>query len=293
MTGTRPDETLAHAFDEQRGRLVTLAHRMLGSRAEAEDAVQEAWLRLARQDPDAIHNLGGWLTTVVGRVCIDVLRARKTRPEVSYDDRLPELVVSEDTDAGPEEDALLADSVGLALMVVLDTLRPSERLAFVLHDMFAVPFDEIGEIIGTSGDAAKVQASRARRKVQEKPPTKAEHQQKRTVVDAFMRAARAGDFDGLLRVLDPDVTWRVHTVRGLVVKRGPAEVAARYQRAARARGTARRVLVNGAPGIAAWTPDGRLRAVMACTVVGGRIVEMESVIDPAQLASIDLPASPD
>lgn len=294
MTGSAPEDGLAHAFEEQRGRLEAVAYRMLGSRADAEDAVQEAWLRLARQDADTIDNLGGWLTTVVSRVCIDVLRSRKARPENPYDDeRLPDLVVTEDSDAGPEGDALLADSVGLALMVVLDALRPSERLAFVLHDMFAVPFDEIGEIIGTSDDAAKMLAWRARRKVQATPQPTADHRQQRAVVDAFLAAARAGDFEGLIRVLDPNVTWRIHTARGLVVKNGAADVADRYRRAARARGTARRVLVNESPGIAAWTPDGRLRAVMACTVVDGRIVEMESVTDPGLLASVDLPGPSD
>ncbi|MGY4900897.1 sigma-70 family RNA polymerase sigma factor [Streptomyces sp. 900116325] len=167
MTGPGPDEALAGAFEQQRGRLVAVAHRMLGSRADAEDAVQEAWLRLARQDTAAIDNLAGWLTTVVGRICIDVLRSRKSRPEASYDDRLPELVVTEDDGGAPEDDALLAESVGLALLVVLDTLRPTERLAFVLHDMFAVPFEEIGRIIGRSTDATKMLASRARRKVQD------------------------------------------------------------------------------------------------------------------------------
>ncbi len=293
MSGTGPQEPLAQAFEEQRDRLVAVAYRMLGSRTDAEDAVQEAWLRLARQDPDAIDNLGGWLTTVVGRVCIDVLRSRKTRPEMSYDERLPDLVVTEDTDAGPEENTLLAESVGLALMVVLDSLRPSERLAFVLHDMFAVPFDEIGQIIGASEDAAKMLAWRARRKVQDSPrPTSAIREQ-RDVVDAFLAASGAGDFDGLLQVLDPDVTWRVNTARGLVVRRGAMEVAASMKRAARARGTARRVLVNGSPGFAAWTPGGRLRAVMACTVADGRIVDMESVTDPCQLASVNLPGSVD
>jgi RNA polymerase sigma factor (sigma-70 family) len=293
MTGTGPDDLLAHAFEEQRGRLVAVAHRILGSRADAEDAVQEAWLRLARQEPGTIDNLGGWLTTVVGRVCIDMLRSRKTRPEAPYDDELPELVVAEDTGADPEEDALLAESVGTALMVVLDTLGPSERLAFVLHDMFAVPFEEIGEIIGTSGDAAKTLAWRARRKVQATPRPIADHRRQRAVVDAFIAATSRGDFDGLLRVLDPDVTWRIRTVRGLVVRRGSTEVAARVQLAGRARGTARRVRVNGAFGVAAWTPEGRLRTIMACTVVDGRIVEMESLTDPAELASIDLPSPQD
>jgi RNA polymerase sigma factor (sigma-70 family) len=291
MNGTSQGDPLVHAFEEQRGHLIGVAYRMLGSRTDAEDAVQEAWLRLARQDADSIDNLGGWLTTVVSRVCIDMLRSRKARPEASYDDRLPELVVTEDTDAGPEDHAIMADSVGLALMVVLDTLRPAERLAFVLHDMFAVPFREIGPIIGTSEGAAKMLASRARRKVQTTRRPSGDLDQQRSVVDAFLAASRAGDFDRLCSLLDPDVTWRIHTTRGLVIKRGATDVAARWQRAARARGTARRVLVNGASGIAAWNPEGRLRAVMGCTVADGRIVEMESVTDPRQLRHIDLPAS--
>jgi RNA polymerase sigma factor (sigma-70 family) len=291
MTGTGPEE-LAGAFEEQRDRLVGLAQRILGSRSDAEDAVQEAWIRLARQDPDAVDNLGGWLTTVVGRVCIDVLRSRRTRPEASFDERLPELVVAEDTGTGPEDDALLAESVGLALTVVLDTLRPSERLAFVLHDMFAVPFDEIGQILDTSTDAAKMLAWRARRKVQDRPRPTTALEQQRTVVDAFITAARSGDFDELLRILDPDVTWRVHTARGLVVRSGSQAVATRIQASSHVRAEVRRVLVNGGPGIAVWTPDGTLRAVMACTVVDGRIVEMESTTDPERLEPIDLPAAP-
>lgn len=283
---TRPDDSLARSFEEHRGRLTAVAHRILGSRADAEDAVQEAWLRLARQEPGAIDNLGGWLTTVVGRVCIDVLRSRNSHPEAPYDERLPELVVTEDVDDGPEADAVLADSVGVALMVVLDTLRPSERLAFVLHDMFAMPFDDIGRIIDANEDAARMLAWRARRKVQASPRPAADRRRQRAVVDAFIAAARDGDFDALIRVLDPDVTWHIHTTRGVVVERGAADVAQRYQRAARARGSARRVLVNGAPGIAAWTPDGRLRAVMACIVKDDRIVGMESVTDPARLKKL-------
>jgi RNA polymerase sigma-70 factor (ECF subfamily) len=284
------DEVLAGAFEQQRGRLVAVAYRMLGSRADAEDAVQEAWLRLARQDAVVIDNLAGWLTTVVGRVCIDVLRSRNVRPETSYEDRLPELVVTEDEDAAPEDEALLAESVGLALLVVLDTLRPSERLAFVLHDMFAVPFEEIGQIIGKSGDAAKMLASRARRKVQGTPRPNDERRQQRAVVDAFLAAARRGDFDGLLRVLDPDVTWRAYTARGLVVRQGAAEVAGRAQRGAHSTLTGRRALVNGEPGIVAWRTSGKPHSVMACTVVDGRIVEILSVSDPERLAAMDLPA---
>ncbi|WP_067429375.1 sigma-70 family RNA polymerase sigma factor [Nocardioides jensenii] len=293
MIGSGPPDALVEAFDEQRARLVAVAYRMLGSRADAEDAVQEAWLRLARQDPGSIENLAGWLTTVVGRVCIDVLRSRNIRPEASYDEHLPELVVAEDTEAGPEDEAVLAESVGLALMVVLETLKPAERLAFVLHDMFAVPFDEIGQVVGTSTDAAKMLAWRARRKVQDTPRPTAERRQQRAVVDAFLAAAREGDFEGLLRVLDPEVTWRVHTARGSVVRQGASSVADKLKQARRAKFTARRVLVNGEPGVGVWDLDGRVRGVMACTVIDGRIVAMESVIDPARLAAIDLPAVPE
>ena len=293
MTGPDPDEALAGAFEQQRGRLVAVAYRMLGSRADAEDAVQEAWLRLARQDASAFDNLAGWLTTVVGRICIDMLRSRKARPEEPYEDRLPEFVVAEDDGGAPEEDVLLAESVGLALLVVLDTLRPTERLAFVLHDMFAVPFDEIAQIIGKSTDATKMLASRARRKLQDTPRATAERHQQRAVVDAFLAAARRGDFEGLLRVLDPDVTWRSYATRGVVVRQGAAEVAASAQRGARAAVTARPVLVNGESGIAAWSANGKLLGVMACTVVDGRIVEVLSVSDPRRLASMDLPGRPE
>ena len=293
MTESGPDEALAEAFEEQRGRLVAVAYRMLGSRADAEDAVQEAWLRLARHDAAAIDNLGGWLTTVVGRVCIEVLRSRNARSEASYDERLPELVVTEDGGGAPEDEALLAESVGLALLVVLDTLRPAERLAFVLHDMFAVPFEEIGQIIGRSADAAKMLASRARRKVHDTPRPTDERQQQRAVVDAFLAAARSGDFEGLLRVLDPDVTWRSYTARGVVIRLGAAEVADRAQRGARATVTARPVLVNGEPGVVVWDRNGKPVSVMACTVIDDRIVEILSIQDPERLAAMDLPARPD
>ncbi|MFG1811339.1 sigma-70 family RNA polymerase sigma factor [Streptomyces sp. NPDC049040] len=293
MTGPGPEEALAGTFEQQRGRLLAVAYRMLGSRADAEDAVQEAWLRLARQDAAAIDNLAGWLTTVVGRVCLDVLRARRTRPEAPYDDRLPEFVVAEDSGSAPEDDAVLAESVGLALLVVLDSLRPAERLAFVLHDMFAVPFAEIGRIIGRSTDATKMLASRARRKVQETHRPSDEPARRRAVVDAFLAAARGGDFEGLLRVLDPDVTWRSYSARGLVVRQGAAEAAAKAQRGARAAVTARPALVNGEAGVVVWGAKGRLLGVMACTVAGGRIVDILSVSDPERLADMGLRARPE
>lgn len=289
MSAPRPDDAVANAFQQERGRLVAVAHRMLGSRADAEDAVQETWLRLSRQDAAAIDNLAAWLTTVVGRVCIDILRSRKARPETSYEDGLPELVVTEDHEGAPEDDALLADSVGLALLVVLETLRPDERLAFVLHDMFAVPFDEIGQIIGKSTDASKMLASRARRKVQGTHRRTDEREQQRAVVDAFLAAAREGDFDGLLRVLDPDVEWRTHTAHGVQVRLGATAVATKARQATHAKATARRVLVNGDPGIMVWGANGTPQAVMACTVVDGRIVGMVSVLDPRRLEAMDLP----
>lgn len=290
MSDTSPKDALAYDFEEQRPRLIAVAHRILGSRVDAEDAVQETWLRLARQDEGAVENLAAWLTTVVGRVCIDTLRSRKSRPEVSYDDRLTDWVVADDNRT-PEDDALLAESVGLAMLLVLDTLGPAERLAFVLHDMFGVPFDEIAQILGRSTDSAKVLASRARRKVKGRAhPT--DRRRQREVVDAFIAAARSGDFEALLRVLDPDVVWRGHTTRGVVVQLGATTVAGKLQNAARAKSTVRRVLVNDEPGVMAWAVNGTPQAVMACTIVDGRIVEIVSVIDPDRLAAMSLPPAP-
>lgn len=292
MTATDSDEAVAKAFEAQRGRLVAIAYRMLGSRADAEDAMQEAWLRLARQDAAAIDNLSAWLTTVVGRVCIDMLRSRKARPESSFDDPLPGLVVTEGSGEAPEDNVLLADSVGLALLVVLDTLSPAERLAFVLHDVFEVRFEEVGQIIGKSTDASKMLASRARRKVRGTHHRVDTRQRQRAVVDAFVAAAREGDFEGLLRVLDPQLIWRTHTTRGVVVRHGAAEAAAKIQQATGANVTAQRVLVNGEPGVLVWGANGKPQAVMACTVVDGRIVEILALIDPKRLATLPLPARP-
>lgn len=286
------ESQLADAFEQQRHRLLALAHRVLGSRSDAEDAVQEAWLRLSRQDAESIDNLAGWLTTVVGRICIDTLRSRAARPEVSIDQDLPELVVTDDRDT-PEDAAVLSDSVGLALLVVLGSLRPDERLAFVLHDMFAVPFAEIGPIVGKSADAAKMLASRARRKVQDVPRPTGNRRQQREVVDAFLSAAQLGDFDALLRVLDPDVTWRQHTVRGVTVTTGSSAIVDAVRRGQGARFTARRVLVNGEPGILGWGPTGRPLSLMACTVRNGRLVGIVSIADPVRLAGMDLPDPPD
>jgi RNA polymerase sigma-70 factor (ECF subfamily) len=278
---------LAQHFEAQRPRLLAVAHRVLGSRSEAEDAVQEAWLRLSRQDDTAIDNIAGWLTTVVGRICVDMLRARSSRPEVP----ISELVVTEDADT-PEDAAVLADSVGVAMLVVLGSLRPDERLAFVLHDMFAVPFTEIGQILGKSTDATKMLASRARRKVQDVPAPTGEHLRKgeqRAVVDAFLAAARDGDFEALLQVLDPEVRWQRHTPTGVTVGVGNAAILDAVRRGQGSRVLARRVSVNGEPGILAWGPSGRPLSVMACTVEGGRLVGIVSIIDPARLAKMSLP----
>ncbi|MGB3894694.1 sigma-70 family RNA polymerase sigma factor [Mycolicibacter sinensis] len=282
------ESQLAEAFEQQRQRLLALAHRVLGSRSDAEDAVQEAWLRLSRHGADAIDNLPGWLTTVISRICIDTLRSRAARPEVPIDQNLPELIVTDDRDI-PEDAAVLSDSVGLALLVVLGSLRPDERLAFVLHDMFAVPFAEIGPIVGKSADAAKMLASRARRKVQDVPRPAGNRHEQREVVDAFLSAAQLGDFDALLRVLDPDVTWRQHTARGVTVTTGSGKVVEAVRRGQGARVRAQRVLVNGEPGILGWGPSGRPLSLMACTVRNGRLVGIVSIADPVRLAGLALP----
>lgn len=284
-----PDTNLADAFEDERARLVMVAHRMLGSRADAEDAVQEAWFRLARQDPESLENLSGWLTTVVGRVSIDMLRSRTTRATTPlYDEALLDIVVSEDHDA-PEDNAVLAESVGLALLVVLGSLTPDERLAFVLHDMFAVPFAEIGDIIGRSTNATKMLASRARQKVKGTSLPTGGRAQQRQVVDAFLAAARDGDFGALVQILDPDVTWRTYTPRDVVTMRGAGEVIDAVKRRSAAAVVARRVLVNGEPGILAWGPSGKPVSVMACTVVDGRVTEVISLLDPTRLAAMALP----
>ncbi|MCC8244950.1 sigma-70 family RNA polymerase sigma factor [Saccharothrix luteola] len=292
MTDAGRGNPVAEAFEGQRDRLRAIAHRVLGSHADAEDVVQEAWLRLSRQDAAAIGNLAGWLTTVVGRLSLDVLRARQTRPEASYDSRLPELVVTVDDGAAPEDDVALADSVGLALLVVLESLRPGERLAFVLHDLFAVPFDEIGRILGKSTDATKMLAGRARRKVRATGRPEVPGREQREVVQAFLAAARDGDFEGLLRVLDPDVRLTADTPDGRVVVLGATKVATGARLAAGAAGHGLAVLVNGRPGVVSWRDDGTPLAVMAFTVVDGRIAGIAIVSDPAKLASTDLPGPP-
>ena len=284
---------LAKRFEESRPRLRAVAYRMLGSISEAEDAVQEAWVRLSRSDTSGVENFGGWLTTVVGRVCLDMLRSRRSRREVPLDQppgaHVPGPTVDREGGIDPEHEALLADSVGLALLVVLETLSPAERLAFVLHDMFSVPFAEIAPIVGRSPNATKMLASRARRRVQGAAPSPdADLAHQREVVDAFLAASRGGDFEALLAVLDPDVVLRAD---GAAVQagasrevRGAPAVADTFSGRAR---FARAALVNGAVG-AVWAPGGRPRVAFVFAVVGGKIVEIELVADPARLSGLDL-----
>ena len=277
---------LAEQFEQHRPHLLRVAYRMLGSMSEAEDAVQEAWLRLSRSDTGAVANLGGWLTTVVARVSLDALRARRARREQLEGTWLPEPVVT--IDDGPEEQALLADSVGLALLVVLETLTPAERLAFVLHDMFAVSFGEIAEILERTPAAARQLASRARRRVRGAAPLPdADVARQRQLVDAFLAASRGGDFDALVAVLHPDAVLRTDLgTRGGLEVAGAEEVA----RTVLARGTAlapfaRPAVVNGAAG-AVVGRDGRLISVVAFTVADDRIVEIDIVADPAKLSAV-------
>ncbi|GAA2651390.1 sigma-70 family RNA polymerase sigma factor [Nonomuraea recticatena] len=289
MTDTSRTGLLAEAFEAQRDRLSAVAYRVLGSHADAEDVVQEAWMRLARQDATTIENLTGWLTTVVGRISLDVLRSRQVRPEASYGDGLSELVITVDDSAEPEEVVALADSVGLALLVVLDALGPSERLTFVLHDLFGVPFAEIGQILGKSADATKMIASRARRKVRatERPAMVGPEQ--RQVINAFRAATRGGDFEALLRVLDPDVRLTVDTPNGVVVTLGATAVAAGARMVSGAVARHRAVLVNGLPGYVSWREDGTPLSIISFTVADGRIAAIAIVADPAKLASMHLP----
>ncbi|MBB3604756.1 RNA polymerase sigma-70 factor (ECF subfamily) [Mycolicibacterium sp. BK556] len=282
------DADTVEQFALQRGRLLTIAHRILGSHADAEDAVQETWLRFSRQDPASIDNPAAWLTTVVGRICIDMLRARAVRAEVPFGDDPSDIVVVDDAET-PEDTAVLADLVGIALLSILSSLGPEERLAFVLHDMFAVPFVDIAAIVGKSEAATKMAASRARRKVHVAPTTPSALHEQRAVVDAFMRAARDGDFDALLDVLAPDVRWEQQSARGVTVTVGATEVADAVRRGARAKVTTRRVLINGTPGIAAWSTTGRPLGIMVCTVTNGRLTAITSISDPARLAALDLP----
>jgi RNA polymerase sigma factor (sigma-70 family) len=282
-------DRLAEQFEEHRGHLRAVAYKMLGSLSEADDAVQESWLRLSRSDASEVENLRAWLTTVVARVALNVLRSRRTRGEEPLDVRVPDPVVTADDGTQPEHEALLADSVGLALLVVLDTLGPAERLAFVLHDMFGVPFDEIAGMVDRSPAAARQLASRARRRVQGAAPVPdADLAAQRRVVDAFFAAARDGDFDALVAVLHPDVVSRGDGGPGAsAVARGARDVAARALTFARLAPFVRPALVNGAAG-AVVAPRGEPFSVVGFTVVGGRIVEIDAITDPARLRALDL-----
>jgi RNA polymerase sigma factor (sigma-70 family) len=283
-------EWLAERFEERRSRLRAVAYRMLGSVSEADDAVQEAWLRLSRSDVDAIENLDGWLTTVVARVSLNMLRSRNVRREEPLGVRLPEPIIDRPDGTNPEHEALLADSVGLALLVVLETLSPPERLAFVLHDIFAMPFDEIAPIVGRSPEATRQLASRARRRIQaENTVPDADLDTQREVVDAFLAAAREGDFDRLVAVLDPDVVLRVDLgpEGGSQELRG-AEAVARQASLYGGLGLEwRPVTVNGTAGAVSFL-DGQLFSIGAITVRGGRIVEMDILADPERLQELDL-----
>jgi len=282
---------LAEQFEEHRSHLRSVAYRMLGSLSEVDDAVQEAWLRLSRADAADIDNLGGWLTTVVARVCLDMLRTRTSRREDSLDTHVPDPVITR-AESDPESNAVLADSVGLALLVVLETLEPAERLAFVLHDVFGMTFDEIAPVVDRSPVAARQLASRARRRVQGKAPNAdGDLRQQRRVIDAFMAAAQKGDFEGLVAVLDPDIVLRADggAIAGLSrVVRGANAVASQAETFSRSGLTNQLVLVNGSLGFVARRADGRVFAVIGFTIAGGKIVEMDILADPERLGRLDL-----
>ena len=284
-------EWLARQFEDQRPRLRAVAYRMLGSLSEADDAVQEAWLRLSRADASDVENLRAWLTTIVARVALNLLRARNTRREQPLEVHVPDPIIDPADGTDPEHEALLADSVGLAMLVVLETLTPAERLAYVLHDMFSVPFDEIGAILDRSPDAARQLASRGRRRIRGADTTPdADQAAQQEVVEAFLAAARDGDFDALVAVLDPDIVVHEDTGSGTLVEvRGAENVARRAAAVSRIGLVAWPALVNGAAG---WVSllDGAVFAVGALTVQNGRITTMDILLDPARLARLDLTA---
>ncbi|MEA2616666.1 MAG: hypothetical protein QOE72_2449 [Chloroflexota bacterium] len=285
------NEWLAERFEEHRGQLRAVAYRMLGSLSEADDAVQDAWVRIHRAGADDVENVGGWLTTIVARVCLNVLRSRRQRREESLEDRLPDPIISSEDAPHPEDEALLADSVGLALQVVLETLTPAERLAFVLHDMFEFPFDEIAPMLGRTPAAARQLASRGRRRVKgaDVPAPDPDLSRQREVVDAFFAAARGRDFDGLVAVLHPDVVLRAdfggRRPGAPTVFRGAEAVARQAQLGATPAAELHPALVNGAAGVVI-TMRGRPFAVMAFTVTGGRIAEIDAIADPDRVRVI-------
>jgi RNA polymerase sigma-70 factor (ECF subfamily) len=288
------NDWLAKQFDANRTHLRSVAYKMLGSLSEADDALQETWIRLSRADADEIENLGGWLTTVTARVCLNMLRSRESRREDPLSIHVPDPIVSNESGVDPEHQALLADSVGLALFVVLETLAPAERLAFVLHDMFAVPFEDIAPIVDRSPAAARQLASRARRRVQGSAPVPdTDVSRQRVVVDAFLAAARNGDFEALLEVLDPDIVLRADSGAAMVAAsrevRGATEVAMQALAFRRFAEGSRVALVNGAVGIVNLQ-EGKPFAVMGITVADGKIVELDILADPDRLAQLDLAA---
>jgi RNA polymerase sigma factor (sigma-70 family) len=283
------DEWLADRFEEHRAHLRAVAYRMLGSLTEADDAVQDTWLRVSAAGTREVENLGGWLTTIVARVCLNVLRSRNSRPEDSFGVHLPDPLVSPERSLQPEEAAVLADSVGLALLVVLDTLSPAERVAFVLHDMFKLPFEEIAPMVGRSPESARQLASRARRRVKgaEIPASDPDLTRQRQVVDAFFLAARSGDFDTLVSLLHPDVVLRsdfgARRPAASVVTRGAAAVARQARSIPGA--LVRPAVVNGAAGVVI-TVGGRPFALMGFTVMEGKIVEIDAIADPERVARL-------
>jgi RNA polymerase sigma-70 factor (ECF subfamily) len=282
---------LTERFEANRTHLRAVAYRMLGSVSDADDAVQETWLRLNRSDVSSVENLRGWLTTVTARVCLNILRSRQLRREDSLGIHVPEPVVNREAGGDPELEALTADSVGLALLVILETLEPAERLAFVLHDMFAVPFEEIGPVVGRSATAARQLASRARRRVQGAAVPDPDLRAQRRVVDAFVRAAREGDFQALLELLDPEVVLRAD--RGEIAGssrliRGASNVAQQARMFATRTRFSRPALVNGAAGIVVFDEGRRLLSVLGFIVARGRIVEIDILADPSRLSQIDL-----
>jgi RNA polymerase sigma factor (sigma-70 family) len=284
---------LTERFEEHRPRLRAVAYRMLGSLSEADDAVQDAWLRVSRADPSNVDNLGGWLTTVVARVCLNMLRSRRQRREEPLDVRVPDPILSPESGIDPEHEAVLADSVGLALLVVLERLTPAERLAFVLHDMFAVPFEEIAQVIERSPDAARQLASRARRRVQQgrAPTPDPDLTNQRAVLDAFFAASRNGDFDALVAVLDPDVVLRsdggTARPRLTMVIHGARAVAGQALISRGLSPFVRPALINGAAGVVV-AARGRPLFVMAFTVASGKIVAIDVLADPERLQKLDL-----
>jgi len=286
---------LTERFEQHRSHLRAVAYRMLGSVSEADDALQEAWLRVHGQDPASIENMQAWLTTVVGRVCLNMLRSRRARPEQVADVHLPDPVVSFGDGADPEQEALVADSVGLALLVVLDALSPAERLAFVLHDVFGLPFADIAAALDRSEAAAQQLASRARRRIRGAPEPDPDLARQREMVDAFFAASRDGDFDGLLAALDPEVELRIDggvlREEASIVLRGAGAVARHSTTYSKLHPFVIPALVNGAAG-AVVAPAGRLFSVMAFTVTGGKISRIDALLDPERLAQLDLSLPP-